>query len=136
MKTIKPNRLKIKNTFKNKVLSSSYPNTSDLSVTWLHGAIAKNLKAEMQAKFSQQVTTFKGYDKYVFDDLTRNFSTEEINIFSGKLDENGKASVNIDPKLKGLAPGMLKASFITKVYEEGGDFSTDVMSTTYSPYHT
>ena len=136
IETIKPNRLKIKNTFKNKVLSSSYPNTSDLSVTWLHGAIAKNLKAEMQAKFSQQVTTFKGYDKYVFDDLTRNFSTEEINIFSGKLDENGKASVNIDPKLKGLAPGMLKASFITKVYEEGGDFSTDVMSTTYSPYHT
>jgi hypothetical protein len=31
---------------------------------------------------------------------------------------------------------MLKASFITKVYEEGGDFSTDVIATTYSPYPT
>jgi uncharacterized protein YfaS (alpha-2-macroglobulin family) len=30
---------------------------------------------------------------------------------------------------------MLKASFITKVYEEG-DFSTDVIATTYSPYPT
>ena len=136
IETIKPNRLKIKNTFTRKTLSSSYPNTDNLEVTWLHGAIAKNLNVEMQAKFSQQTTTFKGYEKFSFDDLVRQFSTEEINVFSGKLNENGKASVNIQPKLQGQAPGMLRASFITKVYEEGGDFSTDVISTTYSPYKT
>lgn len=136
IETIKPNRLRIKNTFKNALLYSSYPNTANLEVTWLHGAVAKNLKVEMQAKFSQQTTTFKNYSKYVFDDLVRQFNTEEINIFSGKVNEFGKASVNIQPKLNGLAPGMLKAAFITKVYEEGGDFSTDVMSTTYSPYKT
>lgn len=136
IETIKPNRLKIKNTFSRKTLSSSYPNTDNLEVTWLHGAIAKNLNVEMQAKFSQQTTTFKGYEKFNFDDLVRQFSTEEINVFSGKLNENGKASVNIQPKLQGQAPGMLRASFITKVYEEGGDFSTDVISTTYSPYKT
>jgi alpha-2-macroglobulin len=136
IETIKPNRLKIKNVFKNEVLSSSYPNTSSLQVNWLHGAVAKDLKVEMQAKFSQQVTTFKGYSNYVFDDLARQFGTEEINIFSGKVDANGKVSVSIDPKLKGQAPGMLKAAFMTKVYEEGGDFSTDVMATTYSPYNT
>lgn len=136
IETIKPNRLKIKNTFSRKTLSSSYPNTSNLEVTWLHGAIAKNLNVEMQAKFSQQTTTFKGYEKFIFDDLVRKFSTEEINVFSGKLNENGKASVNIQPKLQGQAPGMLRASFITKVYEEGGDFSTDVISTIYSPYKT
>ncbi|QOG02674.1 alpha-2-macroglobulin [Flavobacterium sp. MDT1-60] len=136
IETIKPNRLKIKNNFSRKTLSSSYPNTSNLEVTWLHGAIAKNLNVEMQAKFSQQTTTFKGYEKFSFDDLVRKFSTEEINVFSGKLNENGKASVNIQPKLQGQAPGMLRASFITKVYEEGGDFSTDVISTTYSPYKT
>ncbi|OXA79951.1 hypothetical protein SAMN05444397_106185 [Flavobacterium aquidurense] len=136
IETIKPNRLKIKNNFSRKTLSSYYPNTSNLEVTWLHGAIAKNLNVEMQAKFSQQTTTFKGYEKFSFDDLVRQFSTEEINVFSGKLNENGKASVNIQPKLQGQAPGMLRASFITKVYEEGGDFSTDVISTTYSPYKT
>jgi uncharacterized protein YfaS (alpha-2-macroglobulin family) len=136
IETIKPNRLKIKNSFKRAVLSSSYPNTSNLEVTWLHGAVAKNLNVEMQAKFSQQTTTFKNYEKYVFDDLVRKFNTEEINIFSGKLDANGKANVDIDPSIEGVAPGMLKASFITKVYEEGGDFSTDVMATTYSPYST
>nr|WP_315145387.1 MG2 domain-containing protein [uncultured Flavobacterium sp.] len=136
IETIKPNRLKIKNSFKNPVLSSSYPNSSNLEVTWLHGAIARDLKTEMQAKFTQQTTTFKNYSNYVFDDLARKFNTEEINIFSGKVDANGKASVNIQPKLQGQAPGMLKASFITKVYEQGGDFSTDVMSTSYSPYKT
>lgn len=136
IETIKPNRLKIKNNFSRKTLSSSYPNTSNLEVTWLHGAIAKNLNVEMQAKFSQQATTFKGYEKFTFDDLVRQFSTEEINVFSGKLNESGKATVNIEPKLQGQAPGMLRASFITKVYEEGGDFSTDVISTTYSPYKT
>jgi uncharacterized protein YfaS (alpha-2-macroglobulin family) len=136
IETIKPNRLKIKNTFKRVVLSSSYPNTSNLEVTWLHGAVAKNLNVEMQAKFSQQTTTFKNYEKYIFDDLVRKFSTEEINIFSGKLDVNGKTNVDINPKIQGQAPGMLKAAFITKVYEEGGDFSTDVIATTYSPYNT
>jgi alpha-2-macroglobulin len=136
IETIKPNRLKIKNVFKNAVLSSSYPNTGNLQVNWLHGAVAKDLKVEMQAKFSQQTTTFKNYEKYVFDDAVRQFNTEEINVFSGKVDANGRASVNIDPKLQGQAPGMLRAAFMTKVYEEGGDFSTDVISTTYSPYKT
>ena len=136
IETIKPNRLKIKNSFSRKTLSSSYPNTSNLEVTWLHGAIAKNLNVEIQAKFSQQTTTFKGYEKFTFDDLVRQFSTEEINVLSGKLNENGKASVNIQPRLQGQAPGMLRASFVTKVYEEGGDFSTDVISTTYSPFKT
>ena len=136
IETIKPNRLKIKNTFQSPMLTSANPNTASLEVTWLHGAIAKNLKVDMQAKFSQQSTTFKNYPKYTFDDLVRKFSSEEINVFSGKIDENGKATVTIDPKLENEAPGLLKAAFITKVYEEGGDFSTDVIATTYSPYKT
>ena len=136
IETIKPNRLKIKNNFKKGVLSSSYPNTTNLEVAWLHGAVAKNLNVEMQAKFSQQTTTFKNYEKFVFDDLVRKFSTEEVTVFSGKLDAVGKANVAINPKIQGQAPGLLKAAFITKVYEEGGDFSTDVMATTYSPYNT
>jgi alpha-2-macroglobulin len=136
IETIKPNRLKIKNSFSSTILSSTNQNTDNLTVTWLHGAVAKDLKVEMQAKFTQQTTTFKGFDKYVFDDEVRKFNTEESNIFSGKLDANGKASVDINPKLEGEAPGMLRAAFMTKVYEEGGDFSMDVMSATYSPYRT
>ncbi|MDI1257384.1 MAG: MG2 domain-containing protein [Flavobacterium sp.] len=136
IETIKPNRLRVKNNFNKAILSAVSPNIANLEVTWLHGAVAKNLKVEMQAKFSQQETSFKNYPKYTFDDLVREFDTEEISIFSGKLDANGRASVNIQPKLQAQAPGMLKAAFITKVYEEGGDFSTDVIVSTYSPYST
>ena len=136
IETIKPNRLKIKNTFSKPVLSSLSPNFANLSVTWLHGAIAKNLRVEMQAKFTQHQTTFKNYDRYDFDDAVRKFSTEEINIFSGRVDAGGKATIPISPKFNSQAPGMLKASFITKAFEEGGDFSTDVVTATYSPYET
>ncbi|WP_333599539.1 alpha-2-macroglobulin family protein [Flavobacterium sp.] len=136
IETIKPNRLKIKNSFNEPVLSASKNNVNNIQVLWLHGAVAKDLKTEVQAKFSQQVTTFKGFDKYVFDDPTRSFSTEEVNIFSGKVDGNGRASIPIKPTIQGQAPGMLRAAFITKVYESGGDVSTDVAATSYSPYKT
>ena len=136
IETIKPNRLKIKNSFNDAKLSTSKNNVNNIQVLWLHGAVAKDLKTEVQAKFSQQVTSFKGFANYVFDDPTRKFSTEEINIFSGKVDANGKASIPIKPILQGQAPGMLKAAFITKVYEQGGDVSTDVAATSYSPYKT
>ena len=136
VETIKPNRLKIKNSFDGKILSATTENNAKVNVMWLHGAVAKNLKIDVKAKFSQQVTTFKNYEKFVFDDAVRKFSTEEITIFSGNVDESGNAQYSISPKLNAQAPGMLKASFITKAYEEGGDFSTDVISATYSPYQT
>ena len=136
IETIKPNRLKIKNGFEGKVLSANEPNTESLQVNWLHGAVAKGLKVEMQAKFFKQQTTFKGYGNYVFDDPAQSFSAEEINIYSGQADESGKASVTLKPSLKSSAPGMLKAAIITKAYEKGGDVSTDVVTATYSPYET
>ncbi|WP_309614659.1 MG2 domain-containing protein [Flavobacterium sp.] len=136
IETIKPNRLKIKNSFNEPILSASKNNVNNIQVLWLHGAVGKDLKTEVQAKFFQQSTTFKGYDKYIFDDPTRSFSTEEVNIFSGKVDGNGRVSIPIKPNIQGQAPGMLRTAFITKVYENGGDVSTDVASITYSPYKT
>lgn len=136
IETIKPNRLKIKNSFADGNLSGNKPNNGTIEVAWLHGAIAKNLKVDMQAKFMQQVTTFKGYSNYDFDDDVRKFSSEEVNVFSGKVDDLGKTNVLIQPKITNQAPGKLKVVFQTKAYENGGDFSTDVVTATYSPYKT
>jgi uncharacterized protein YfaS (alpha-2-macroglobulin family) len=136
IETIKPNRLKIKNSFDGRMISANAKNTGTVEVAWLHGAIAKDLKVEMQAKFLQQVTAFKGYQNYIFDDPAQAFSTEEVNIFSGKTDANGTAAVTLQPKLQSRAPGMLKTAIITKAYEKGGDFSTDVVTGSYSPYDT
>lgn len=136
IETIKPNRLRIKNGFEGKMLSAFHQNNANINVSWLHGAIAKDLKLEMQAKFTQQKTEFKNYSKYIFDDPSRKFSTEEVNIYSGKIDDNGNANVSIQPRLQSQAPGMLKVAFITKAYENGGDFSTDVITANYSPFKT
>lgn len=136
IETIKPNRLKIKNELEGKVISGSSKNTANVNVAWLHGATAKGLKVEMQAKFMKQQTTFKGYTNYVFDDPAQYFATEEINIFSGQTDDNGNVTVTLQPQLQSRAPGMLKAAVITKAYERGGDVSTDVISSSYSPYET
>lgn len=136
IETIKPNRLKIKTAFDKEVLSSKSPVDGEIEVKWLHGAIAKNLKVDITGKFNSKTTTFKTFPGYVFDDPSRSFSSEEQVIFNGKVDAEGKAKFNVNPQLNAKAPGMLKAAFITKVYENGGDFSTDVFTKSYSPYST
>ncbi len=136
IETIKPNRLKIKTEFNTEILERSKPITSKIEVKWLHGAIAKDLKTDITARFNPKTTLFKKFSGYIFDDPTREFSTEDLVIFDGKIDADGKAIFSINPELKGSAPGMLNVAFITKVYENGGDFSTDVVTKTYAPYQT
>ncbi|NJM80030.1 MAG: hypothetical protein HC854_11150, partial [Flavobacterium sp.] len=136
IETIKPNRLKIKNSFADAQISGNSANKGKLEVNWLHGAVAKNLKVEMQAKFMKEQTTFKGYSNYDFDDDVRDFYTEEVNVFSGNVDDNGKTDLTLQPKVTNQAPGKLKIVMQTKAYENGGDFSTDVVTASFSPYKT
>ncbi len=136
IETIKPNRLKINTSFADEVLSGAQPIKAEMEVKWLHGAIAKNLKADVTAKFTPKTTTFKTFPNYVFDDPTRLFSIEDQVVFNGKVNEEGKTSFSINPQMASKAPGMLNAAFVTKVYENGGDFSTDVFTKSYSPYKT
>lgn len=136
VETIKPNRLKIKTDFDAEVLNGAKPIKGDMEVKWLHGAIAKNLKADITTKFNVTKTKFETFPGYIFDDPTRRFSSEDQVVFDSKIDGEGKASFSINPQLTSKAPGMLNAAFITKVYENGGDFSTDVFTKPYSPYNT
>ncbi len=134
VETVKPNRLKIKIDFEDEVLSNTKPLQSKLSVNWLHGAPAKNVKAEIKAKFSATSTGFKKYPKYVFNDPTRSFNTEEITLFEGKVNAEGIANVNKKLNVGTNAPGMLNVSFLTRAFENGGDFSIDAFSKKYAPY--
>ncbi len=135
VETVKPNRLKINIDFKDEVLTNQQPINGTLSVKWLHGAVAKNIKAEVNAKFSSNSNAFsKQYPTYIFNDPTRDFSSEEVKIFDGKLNEKGEAIINKKVSLKNKAPGMLKVAFLTKAFENGGDFSMDVIAKNYAPY--
>ncbi|MBI9040841.1 MG2 domain-containing protein [Lutibacter sp.] len=135
VETVKPNRLKINIDFTDEVLKSNNPMNGKLAVKWLHGTPAKNLKAEVNAKFTNNYNAFS--DKlpdYIFNDPTREFSSEEMKIFEGSLNENGTATINKKINLENKAPGMLNVAFLSKAYENGGDFSIDVISKKYAPY--
>jgi len=134
IETVKPNRLKINIDFKDEILTSKKPIDALLNVKWLHGAIAKNLKAEVNAKFVSTSTAFKKYPNYIFTDPTRTFSTEEMTIFDGRLNAEGNASLTKKINFGNKAPGMLKASFLTRAFENGGDFSMDAVSMNFAPY--
>ncbi|GAA3644161.1 alpha-2-macroglobulin family protein [Flavivirga jejuensis] len=134
IETVKPNRLKIKIDFENDILTSTAPLKGDLEVKWLHGAPGKNLNAEIKAKFSTSYTSFKNYKKYTFNDPTRKFNTEEINIFKGKVNEEGIAKITNKIAVGKNAPGMLNVQFLVRAFENGGDFSLDAFTKQYAPY--
>ncbi|MFK8059662.1 MAG: alpha-2-macroglobulin [Polaribacter sp.] len=134
VETVKPNRLKIKIDFGDEILSSNKPIEGILDVKWLHGTPAKNLKAEIKAKVSSTNYNFKDYKNYVFSDPSRTFSTEEKNIFEGKLDKNGIAKINSNLKIGKNAPGMLNVQFLVRTFENGGDFSLDAFTKKYAPF--
>jgi hypothetical protein len=135
VETILPNRMKLELDFQRAYLS---PQTKDqpgtLTARWLHGAIAKNLKADVQVSLRETTTAFDQYPNYHFDDPVRSFDTEEQTIFDGKLDAQGVAKVLPKINVENQAPGMLQASFVAKVFEPGGAFSVDRFSQPYSPY--
>ncbi|MBU2951551.1 hypothetical protein KO493_12665 [Tamlana agarivorans] len=130
---IKPNRLKIKTSIPDKVITNREVN-GNLEATWLHGAIAKNLQADVTVTFNSIKTSFKAFPSYEFDDPTKTFSGKEQTVFNNTIDSDGKAKFSFHPSTGNSAPGLLKATFVSKVYEEGGDFSTDAFSTNYASY--
>lgn len=131
IETVKPNRLKIYLEEK-----PSQQDSSKITVKWLHGAIAKDLKVTVNAKISQVKTTFDGYKKFEFDSPIRKYKSNEEFIFDGKLNGNGQAMINTKLDVGKNAPGMLRATYITKVFEKGGDFSIDRTTFPYSPFKT
>ncbi|MDM1525305.1 hypothetical protein HX091_05000 [Myroides odoratimimus] len=137
IETIKPNRLKIKNTIEGKtVYSNSNSARVDYNVQWLQGSVAKNLKAEVTLKLLPQTTTFSNYKTYSFSNSLSSYGSQEINAFSGSTDFEGDFSFSVNLNNIPENTGMLKAIFTSKVYENGGDVSTDVSTATISPYNT
>ncbi|MBK0381751.1 hypothetical protein I5M32_02155 [Pedobacter sp. SD-b] len=137
IETIMPNRLKIDLDFNGaKELGKGRDNKGTLTAKWLFGATAKNLKAKVDATLSPSKTTFKNLENYTFDDPTTAFQTESKTVFEGNLDQNGQATINANLSATESAPGVLKASFTTKVFEPGGNFSIDNFTIPYHVYDT
>jgi uncharacterized protein YfaS (alpha-2-macroglobulin family) len=133
IETVKPNRLKI---YMDIDKAQEKDTFASLKVKWLHGAIAKNLSANVNVSLQMNKTKFDKYSSYEFDSPLRYFAKNEEMIFEGKLNSKGEAKVKTELNVGKSSPGMLRATYTTKVFEESGDFSIDRCSKTYSPFDT
>lgn len=136
IETVKPNRLKIKFDFDKDYLVRNEQLNANMNVKWLHGANAGDLKARVEMVLNAVSTRFDKYKDYVFDDPTKKFYSEYNTFFKGKLDNQGNTTITGKMKGQKSAPGKLKATFITKVFEKSGDFSVDQFSVPYYPYES
>ncbi len=137
IETVKPNRLKINLKFdEDRLYADQGTQYGNLNVRWLHGAIAKNLKASYEVLLVPTKTTFQKYEDVTFDDPSKEFISENEQIFEGRLNDQGFVRIPFKLQTGDEPPGMLKAIFKGKVFEEGGDFSIDNTSIPFIPYQS
>ena len=105
-----------------------------MNVSWLHGAPGKNLKAKVDVTLLQGITQFQKYTDYNFNLPIKKFYSDPQTIFDGEVDSKGNATVQVDIDMQKQAPGKLRANFLTKAFEPGGDFSIDRFSVDYHPF--
>ena len=134
IETIKPNRLKI-NLALPKILQATDKDVyAPLTSTWLTGATASKLKAKIEMSLSKVNTQFKNYGQYIFNNPATDFTTIKTDVFDGTLDAEGKASVTLKVPTATEAPGMLNATFTTRVFEPGEDASIYTQTIPFSPF--
>ncbi len=135
IETIKPNRLKIDLSFGKEVLSvADEPIRANLQVNWLHGAPASNVKTKIEVNLKSANTAFEKFPSFEFDDPARAFEAEPKPVFEGEVDANGQASIQTNLTNTKQLPGKLMATFKSRAFEKGGDFSTDNFSIPYHPF--
>jgi uncharacterized protein YfaS (alpha-2-macroglobulin family) len=134
IETVQPNRLKINMALNKPYYKRNQPIASVLKSNWLHGAPAQKLKVTVEASYASSKTTFPKYTEYVFDDPTKQYTSESETVFTGVLNESGEASISHTFTSGDDAPGMLNLNLLTKVYEPGGNYSFDRFSVPYYPH--
>jgi hypothetical protein len=84
----------------------------------------------------RQTTAFPQFPDFVFDDPSREFTSESQVIFEGSTNAEGTTPVSATLETPGTPSGFLNAVFRGKVYEESGNFSIDRFTIPYYPYST
>ncbi|TVQ49828.1 MAG: hypothetical protein EA362_03860 [Saprospirales bacterium] len=138
IESIMPNRLRADLDFGAEELSNRHFQSGGLlSSTWLHGAPASALNADVNLRMSSGRTTFSGHSGFIFDDPARTANTVvNQTVFSGPLNAEGLATVSPNIQIGTQVPGMLNATFNIRVFEAGGNFSTEIVSFPFHPFDT
>ncbi len=134
IETIKPNRLKINISLPSVLKAEQQQVSVPLSASWLMGAKASGLKTTVEMQLAKVNTQFSKYSQYVFNDPASEFVSDKTEVYSGTLDANGNSNFTLKLPASTQAPGMLNATFTTRVFESGGDVSFHTQTVPFSPY--
>ena len=135
IETVKPNRLKIRDDLADEIAGQN-PAAVTTNVTWLHGAVGRQLEAIVEAQLRNAQTEFEQFREYKFTDPARRFDPEPSIWFEGETGADGRFTYVPKLNLGDNVPGKLTATVRTRVFERGGDFSTDVHQVQVSPYES
>ena len=136
IETVKPNNIVIDLKLNDKPVLPVGDIRADITARWLVGNPAKDLEVRVDADFYSDRTSFDGYKGYVFEDRSRSFTEQSIELYKGRTDGNGKLSFVTGLRESDAVPGMVTGRFTTRVFEKSGDFSIDRYTTTVSLYDT
>ena len=135
IETVMPNRLDVDLDFGREALRrTDMPLAATLRGRWLTGAAASGLDADVKLTLRSVPTRFDRNADFVFDDPARTFTGEPQTLFEGRLDGEGTARFRTNVELEREAPGMLRASFTSRIFEKGGAFSVSRTSLPFAPY--
>ena len=135
VETVAPNRLKLELELgKDALYPADMPLKGQINAQWLHGAMASGLKADVAVRLESMPTHFGRNADFVFDDPARQFKAEQQTVFEGNLNDQGQATFQHDLIAQAQAPGALSAQFTTRVFEEGGAFSSSQRNVPFFPY--
>ena len=135
IETIQPNRLKIGMDFGTERIDGPDARLdSVLTARWLHGAPAPEMDARIDVAYAPRATRFPGFEGFRFDDGSRRVQTSPDRLFEGRLDKQGQLPVRAALDLPELSPGLLTATFTTRVFEPSGRASVDEITIPVSPH--
>lgn len=136
IETVKPNRLAIQLEFPNdKVIGKGTDgSTVKVATRWLNGAPTSHQQAIAEVRLTNRNAGFSEFPDYTFSDRSKYFEPTGETLFEGTSGADGSFSFSTDKIKTDNAPGILNATFTTRVFENGGDFSISTQSIRYSPY--
>ena len=134
VETVMPNRLRMDLDFGEDETIRSGTRQVSLEAEWLFGAPAPGLRADVSVAFADRETAFTGFADYSFRDPSRTVSAQRGNVWEGTLDEDSRAAFSMQLNPGARVPGFVTASFMTRVFEPSGVFSSEQVSRSYSPY--
>lgn len=137
IESVKPNRLKVEVDFEDEnITARTRKMEATLNSRWLHGASAKNLKADVEMSLSPSNPSFEKFPNFSFSDESVSFTSTPERIFDGTLNSSGE--VEFDHQFAALdeGPGRIRVNLNLRVFEPSGSFSVGRANTFYYPFKT